>query len=298
MEARPAPPVYRPIPVASGVQQAPRSVLNGRSGAAYSDGVRPKNAAFDHASAKRFVQRKMLSQTGFIKNKHLAKQLVEDFNCSLGYTPPHLNNLVVQDSTKAADFALALKPPTVTVKQIGETEFAATVEEVPTNYVGYLMYLPMPGPWVANATQIPQTISFMSLGLNAEHVNQLKVKVTGLKGNDETLEQQVKKHEEVHAADIRRLIDKIFVPWDNKLTKAKEKQIAFKGATAEEACKNLYEAVGGTPKEIAEAFFVAAEKSSDEFHQSGKGKTDFKKPIVEQQTENSYRATVVFYLSI
>lgn len=245
------------------------------------------------------IQRQMLKQTGVVKNKHLAKQYVE-FNNSLGYTPPHLNNLIVQPSTSALEFTAALKPPTVAVNQLSEKEFAATVTDVPTNYVGYMMYLPMPGPWIAHATDIPKTIGFLGLDktLGLEEVNQLNVRITGLKGNDQTLEQQVKKHEEVHAEDIIRLINNIFVPWDQKLTKAKEEQTAYVGATAEEARSKLYEAVGGTPEEIATKFFVAAENASREFHKSEKGKTNPLQPSIQQIGVNSYTVTAGFYLTI
>lgn len=243
---------------------------------------------------KSTIQRVILEQTGFVKNKDLAKDCVNK-KTSLGYTPPQINDLIVREDTTAEDVADAIKAPRIVVDKIKEGEYEAVVEEVPTNYIGYRMYLPMFGPWVAQATNISDTLSFVGiredkLDIQIDH---LKVEVTGHDGKHETLSDEVEKHEKVHAVDILRLKQQYFVPWDKRLTKAKNEGTRFTGATEEDARNKVYAFAGGTAREVAVAFFKATEEASRDFHKTQRGKTlSFPPKLVPLTGVNNYQVIV------
>jgi len=243
------------------------------------------------ALQRRTIQRTILEQTGFVKNKDLAEDCLNK-KTSLGYTPPHINDLIVREDTTAEDVADAVKAPRIVVNKVKEGEYEAVVAEVPTNYVGYRMYLPMCGPWVAQATNISDTLAFA--GIREDRldfqIDHLEVEVTGHDGKHETLSQEVEKHENVHAGDILRLKQQYFVPWDKQLIKARDQGKRFAGATAEEAVNKVYEYAGGSPREVALAFFKATEEASRAFHKTAKGKTESFPPKLERlKGVNSYR---------
>ena len=326
LETRPAPPVYTPLKAAVAMQpktgtasiqvETPpaRAVYNPNlpRAAAPARRVAPgsqagaaginRREAYSSQVKSSSIQRTILRQTGVVKNKHLAEQFVNNNN-SLGYTPPHVNNLIVGLDTTREQVAAAVKAPTIAVTQVREGEYEAVVTEVPTNYVGYMMYLPMPGPWEAAATDVSRTLGFLGIredrlpdGVQIDH---LEVKVTGHDGKDDTLINQVTKHENVHAEDILRLSDEYFVPWDRRLTEAKDRAIRFTGATAEEAKRKVYEAARGTPEQIGAQFFEATERASHDFHATQRGKTVPLEPLLTRlRGVNNYQALSRWRLTV
>ncbi len=323
VETRPAPPVYRPQlsggsstqskpmhPFQAKAQRQPtahnprplnlqdrhkpleRAVNIARTGkASHSQSGRPQPMPAMATLQRSTIQRTILEQRGFVKNKDLAQDCLEK-KTSLGYTPPHINNLVVREDTSAHEIANAVKGPRIVVNKIRDGEFEAVVAEVPTNYVGYLIYLPTFGPWVAQATNISDTLSFVGVREDrlSFQIDRLEVEVTGHDGRHETLSTEVEKHEKVHAADILRLKEKYFVPWDRLLTKAKNDGMRFTGATEEEAVNEVYKYAGGTPRQVALAFFQETEEASRAFHKTPQGKTKSFPPEFERlRGVNNYR---------
>src|SRR5450755_4372873 len=80
-----------------------------------------------------------------------------------------------------------------------------------------------------------------------------------------------RRHEDHHAADHRAVFDTTIVPWDNKLTAAKAAGTKFQGATATDAEAALWATMGGTPDQIADAFWTQCLARGAAFHATPAG---------------------------
>lgn len=237
------------------------------------------------------IQRQVLRQSGFQRTWNLAEQHGQGIT-TLGYTPPWLNNLIIENTTVAGDVTAAIKPPQIQVTQKSQGVFEAVVTNVQTNHAGYRMKLPMPPPWQSTG---PRGKMLAMVGEKDPEKykspnTQIDVYVFG-DPDDEALERQVEKHETVHAQDILRRIDQILKPWDAKLTKAMQERTVFQGATAQEAEKAVYDAAGGTPERIGQLLYDAWDADSKDFHKHPQGKTI---PVMAKTGSNDSATRVWF----
>jgi hypothetical protein len=184
------------------------------------------------------------------------------------------------------------------VSQKSQGVFEAVVINVPTNHAGYRMKLPMPPPWTSTGQRgrLLAMVGEKDLDKYKSPNTEIDVHVFG-DPDDEALERQIEQHETVHAKDILRRINEIFMPWDAKLTKAMQERTVFQGATAQEAEKALYDAVGGTPERIGQLLYKAWDEDSKVFHKHDKGKTI---PVMSKTGSNNSatKVWITYRLSI
>jgi hypothetical protein len=218
-----------------------------------------------------------------------------------GFTPPSINGTRYFPGA-ADDWAFtALNKPTIAVRNDAEAgEFKATVTDVPTNAVGYHMFLPTPPPWRTIVGLDQKRVSFY--GINREvaaeeererrenlpppmprgsvELTTFKKSVGGavleITGDPDspTLLDQVTRHETKHAVDIAARRDAIVKPWDLKLTQAKDAHTEYAGASDAAAREALWAAMGGTPAAIAKQLDDDWISDSDTYHASPAGKTN------------------------
>jgi hypothetical protein len=77
-------------------------------------------------------------------------------------------------------------------------------------------------------------------------------------------------HENLHAADHRKGFDNVIVPWDAELEAAQKAGTGFPGATSVDARAALYQAMGGTPREVAGKQHQEWQTLNDALHAAGK----------------------------
>jgi hypothetical protein len=106
--------------------------------------------------------------------------------------------------------------------------------------------------------------------------------VVGAKGDAATLQKQVQKHEDRHAADNLNVGANVLALWDEKLEDAKREHRAFKGANRDEAEGALYAHMRGTPNEIADRLVEQWGEKSDQFHKTAAGKTTVHDPKLNE----------------
>jgi hypothetical protein len=75
-----------------------------------------------------------------------------------------------------------------------------------------------------------------------------------------------RRHENHHAADHHVAFSGSIVPWDRRLTAAKVARTAHNAPTQADAEAALYAAMGGTPDDVADAFFNACAAAVGTFH--------------------------------
>lgn len=217
-----------------------------------------------------------------------------------GFTPPSING--TRYFPGAADnwaFTALTKPAIAVRNDVDAADFKATVTAVPTNAVGYHMFLPTPPPWRTIVALDPRRISFYGINreVAAEEERERRenlpppmphgsVELTTFKksaggavlevtGDPDaaTLLAQVTRHETKHAIDIATRRDAIVKPWDLKLTQAKDAHTEYAGASDAAAREALWTAMGGTPAAIAKELDDDWTADSDAYHASAAGKT-------------------------
>lgn len=214
------------------------------------------------------VQRQILGETGTVRNIDLAANQAAYHGVN-GFTPPSVNGRLYQSGENDGWAAAALKKPDIAVRADAET-FKARVTAVPTNHVGYRMYLPMAPPWTTRVQLDQMRRSYFNLNdVEAESAN---LTVTGPKGPD-ALVTQVTAHETVHANDILKRRDTMLTPWDKNVTAEMKAGTEFAGASEMLARAKLWQAMGGTPDEVVQGMETAWGKDSEAFHASPNGKT-------------------------
>jgi hypothetical protein len=77
-------------------------------------------------------------------------------------------------------------------------------------------------------------------------------------------------HENLHATDHQTGFNNVIVPWDAKLEAAQTAGTGFPGATSADARAALYQAMGGTPPDIAGKQHQEWQALNDALHAAGK----------------------------
>lgn len=200
----------------------------------------------------------------------------------LGITPVMVNgNEIPVDAGSAASIEAALVAPTVATTQSG-TQFTARAA-APVNTVGAHVKLPQPTP--ATTVDSPALIA-MRLGLAEDKVRHgwiyrsAKVEVLDRREADTTatihgepsdkrFDAEIKAHEMHHADDHWAAAQQIIGAWDRKLSNP---VTVGRGATAAEAEANLYQAAGGTVRQVARQLDAELTRRNDVFHASDEGR--------------------------
>ncbi|SRR6266496_411652 len=171
----------------------------------------------------------------------------------MGFTPPTLNGTTILSGAAAEG---AILPPTVTTTAKADGTHDASVTAVATNEASFTMQLPAAPPWSTVTAKANVAALFTSLGLAAQAgcstAGDSTFSFNG-KPSDGDFKANVRTHENIHAADHKIGFNNIMVKWDTKLEAAKTAATVFNGASAADAEAALFKAMGGTPKEIANA---------------------------------------------
>jgi len=147
--------------------------------------------------------------------------------------------------------------------------FDAEVDVVPNNTAGFDETVLAAGPWRINTTRA--TIAAM---LPAPAVcngpGATRFRAFG-NPSDAHMATANRRHEDHHANDHKAAFNATVVPWDQKLTAAKASGQKFHGATAADAEAALWAAMGGTPEQVADAFFNACAAAVVAYHGTAAG---------------------------
>jgi hypothetical protein len=255
---------------------------------------RPASINFSPPNKVVPVQRQILGESGFIRNQKLA-ELHSNSDYSLGFTPPTVNFTQITQPQDVVD-AFKGKDDLISVEESTPGNFSASVKTVPTNHMGYMMYLPEPGPWKMKAIK-KDILSAFGVHDNGRNLtNDIDIEITGPKGH-EVLAKQVESHEMVHAKDNERVRDEIFKPWDRSLSMLKNANTVFQGGSAEIASNKLWAQVGGSLAKKAADADAEWGKCSKVFHDSKKGKTVVDNDNTRINPEQT-KAVFCYYLTI
>jgi len=217
------------------------------------------------------VQRSINLSTTIQNNYNLAAMRANRDETS-GYTPPVVNGTEYNPGGAANWVQNHLLLPTITTIQGNDGIYRSTVTAVQANTLGYNMYLPTPpGPWNAVANKAA-TLGYYGIP-PFDGTGEVNLVVEGNPDNA-TFIQQVRAHEDVHAADIERAINQILKPWDNALQQIMDAGTEFQGATQMAAENALWTAVGGDVAQICTNLNTQWAADSHAYHQTPAGGSD------------------------
>ena len=169
-----------------------------------------------------------------------------------GSTPPTLNGKVIMKDPAVTQ--AALKPPVLAGESKNDGTVSVWVDSVPTNVASFTMQLPSPGPWSTETTKKEVARLFNLYGLTKQEAcSGPDSTIFTVKGRptDAVIAADTRTHENLHAADHRAGFTDIIAAWDASLMLAKWSRKKFSGASMADAESALYEAMGGTPDEVA-----------------------------------------------
>ena len=185
-----------------------------------------------------------------------------------GFTPPVVNGTEYAPGAAANWVENNFLAPTITTVQGEDGIYRATVTAVQANTLGYNMYLPTAPPWNAVA---PKAATLSYYGVPPMDGNGNVNLVVEGDPNNATFLQQVRAHEDVHAADIDRAITQILVPWDNALQQMMNNGTEFQGETQAAAELALWNAVGGDVAQVCGNLDAQWTADNNAYHASHAG---------------------------
>ena len=183
---------------------------------------------------------------------NLAKHLIDGHKFT-GITVPTLNNRPVFEEK---DARAAIKDPTLQSYSNPDGTVVAEVSQVPTNEAGFVMAVPTNGPWSTMTDKARVVFLFRQIPGGDVPLSCLipgartTLTVHG-QPTDADFVTNALTHEGLHAADHEIGFNNVIVPWDANLQAAQAAGTGFPGATWADAQAALYQAMGGTPREIA-----------------------------------------------
>jgi hypothetical protein len=194
-------------------------------------------------------------------------------NQAVGVTWPTLNGTQFWSS---AEVRGAIVRPTLKVTALpadpdaaGPKGFDAEVDVVPTNNASYNETVLSAGPWRLDTAKATIGAMLPALG-SCSGAGNTRFRAYG-DPSDAAMAAANRRHEDHHAADHKAAFEATVVPWDQKLAAAKAGGQKFNGATAADAEAALWAAMGGTPEQIADAFFNACAAAVVAFHGTAAG---------------------------
>lgn len=191
----------------------------------------------------------------------------------VGVTWPTLNG---KQFWSSAEVRGAIARPTLKVTALpadpdaaGAKGFDAEVDTVPTNTASFDETVLAAGPWRLDTAKA--TIGAMLPALaSCTGAGNTRFRAYG-DPSDEAMATANRRHEDHHANDHKAAFEATVLPWDQKLAAAKAGGQKFNGATAADAEAALWAAMGGTPEQIADAFFDACAAAVVAFHGTALG---------------------------
>jgi hypothetical protein len=120
------------------------------------------------------------------------------------------------------------------------------------------------GPWTVNATKATVRAKYPALATCTGAGNST-LRAIG-KPTDAAMFAANRRHENHHATDHKTSFNGSIVPWDARLAAAKTANTIFSGPTEAAAEAALYAAMGGTPDQVADAYFNACQAAVIAYH--------------------------------
>ena len=179
----------------------------------------------------------------------------------VGFTPPMLNGSIVLST---ANTRAALTKPKCAFSSAASGGVDAEVSNVPTNTGSFDEKVLAAGPWTTTAPKAAIGARFPALTACTGAGNST-LQAVG-KPNDAHMFAANRRHEDHHATDHKTAFNGSIVPWDTKLTAALAAGTKFNGPTEAAAEAALLAAMGGTPDQVADAYFNEAVRLNNVFH--------------------------------
>jgi uncharacterized protein DUF4157 len=225
----------------------------------------PRENAQAAAPAEAKIQRVATFAAGTVHEvNNLADSIMN--GAAVGFTPPSLNGSIVL-STGATRTALA--KPTCAFGSSASGGVDAQVATVPTNTSSFDEKVLAAGPWTINVPKgaVGARFSVLTACTGAgDSAFQAKGKP-----NDAHMFTANRRHEDHHANDHKTAFNGSIAAWDAKLTAAASAGTKFNGPTEAAAEAALHTAMGGTPDQIADAYFNEAVRLNNVFHATPAG---------------------------
>lgn len=227
--------------------------------------------ASNSSSSEETVQRQISWFEGpRTKNKDMTGPVLNFLD--FGITPVIVNT----EELPGGDLTTAFLAPALLINPLddGRTEVSVFAEVV--NIVGYRMELPADPPWqqVTTVEHAHAALGMAGFGISEDLVEDRSEAVTveahGLP-SDDAFAALVEQHEEHHVDELKIIITEILIPWDHRIATFMSTKRKFVGDSSEEATAALYEAAGGTPREIAVRFNNALRDAGIAFHATHEG---------------------------
>jgi hypothetical protein len=203
---------------------------------------------------------------------NVAERLVQ--GREMGYTPPLLNGseILLTSHAKAA-----LRGPVVSSRPV-PGGFECWVQSIPMNVGSYSTEMIGNGPW---STRTPKSnvshrfgpiISATPPGRDpcANQPGIANLSAVGAFGDAEVVA-STRAHEHHHAWDHERWFFTILGPWEHALARVQTEGRRFSGPTVADAEASLFEAVGGTPAQVAARLREAWIRTAHAFHDTPAG---------------------------
>ncbi|MGH6900037.1 MAG: hypothetical protein ACREJ5_26385, partial [Geminicoccaceae bacterium] len=188
-----------------------------------------------------------------------------------GITVPTLNGTPVFEEKDAQG---AIRPPTLQEGFNPDGTVVAEVNRVPTNEAGFVMAVPTNGPWSTPTDKAKVSFFFrkfpgITVPLSCLIPGPTTLTLHG-QPTDADLAANALIHEQLHATDHQTGFNNVIVPWDAQLQAAQTAATGFPGATSADARAALYQAMGGTPQDIAGKQHREWQALNDALHAAGK----------------------------
>lgn len=183
----------------------------------------------------------------------------------VGVTFPMLNGNILHSGAEAR---AAMTAATLTFSAVASGGVDAKVDSVPTNTGSFDETVLAPGPWTVT---VPKATVGATLGLAAcTGGDDSNFRAIG-DPSDTHMFQANRRHENHHANDHHTAFNGSIGAWDKKLKAAKAAGTKFHGATQADAEAALWTAMGGTPNDVATAYWNACIAAGAAFHATAAG---------------------------
>ncbi|MEV0645379.1 hypothetical protein AB0I28_08950 [Phytomonospora sp. NPDC050363] len=164
----------------------------------------------------------------------------------------------------------ALARPTVNTVAAAGGGFDASVTAVGNNTGSWDETVLAAGPWRLNTTKAAVVAAVPALAAACGAAGNTTFRASG-NPSDNHMFTANRRHEDHHATDHEAAFNATIAPWDAALTAALTGRRTFHGATQAAAEAALWAAVGGTPEQVADAYFNACLAAVVAYHGTAAG---------------------------
>lgn len=179
----------------------------------------------------------------------------------VGITFPTLNGTILMGPANAQG---AVAKPTLAFGSGASGGVTAQVATVPANTGSFDETVLAPGPWTIATPKTAIATRFPSL-TTCTGAGNTDFRAIG-NPSDAHMHTANRRHEDHHAADHHTAFNATIGAWDTRLTAAAAAKTIFNGAAQADAEAALHAAMGGTPDQVAGAYWDACIAAGHAFH--------------------------------